>query len=288
MSSTFDTPRLGPNVPWISASTVLVQEPLQDLTVSVALATQMAVVASNICYRLSRRMFTGLAGPVTVRPLARPTDVDTRFGYWGGGGAGGGYLNGGQFAGAYGQQSGGVNYFGSSKPSEVELGGFPIVQILAVKIDGVVIPPNEYYVQNRRVLVRARASASAEPTERWGWPMAQNLALPDTQENTFSVRYLYGVAPPEEGVLAATTLATQLVLNAIGEDNSLPQRVTSITRQGVSVAVVDVMDFFSRGLTGIWEVDAFIEAVNPTKAKLPGLAWSPDVGRPRRMPPSFS
>ena len=58
--------------------------------------------------------------------------------------------------------------------------------------------------------------------------------------------YWYGVPPPASGVMAATTLGVQLVLNAIGAPNSLPQRVTTVTRQGVTVAVVDVIDFLKR------------------------------------------
>ena len=197
----------------------------------------------------------------------------------------GGMITAGQAATAYGQPGGGaVNHFGTSKPSEVELGAYPVIEVESVKIDGVLIPPNEYQLQDRRTLVRMRPSISATPTERYGWPVNQLLDLPDTETGTFSVTYWYGVAPPQLGVNAAKTLAVQLTLNAINASNSLPQRVTSISRQGVSVAVVDVMDFLKDGLTGIYNCDLFIRWANPTGRRLPALAWSPDVGRPRRMP----
>ena len=283
MTSTIDSPRTGPAAPWIQASDVLSAPALDGFTVSLELAEQMAAVASEILYIATKRVYTGVTGPVTVRPLARPTDVDTRFGHRG---VPQGYLAAGSQSTAYGMPGGGVNYFGSSKPSEVELGGFPVVEVTMVKIDGVVIPPNEYYVQDRRVLVRAIPTAEATPTERFGWPMSQRLDLPDSEDGTFSVTYMYGVAPPASGVLAAQTLAVQLVLNAVGGDNSLPQRTTSVSRQGVSVQVASVVDLLKAGMTGIYEVDVFVEAVNPNRSRLPSLVWSPDIGRPRRMPPS--
>ncbi|MDE1904831.1 MAG: hypothetical protein KGH75_00080 [Rhodospirillales bacterium] len=284
MTSTLDEPRTGPYVPWVKASDVLQAPALADFTVSAELAADMAMAASECLYGLSGRQYTGAAGPVTVRPVARPTDIDTRFGHRG---VPNGYQTAGQATTAYGMPgSGAVNYFGTSKPSEVELYGYPVTGIDLVKIDGIVIPPNEYYVQDRRTLVRRRPSASATPTERYGWPVNQLLDLPDTEPGTFSVTYRYGVAPPQLGVNAASVLAVQLVLNALNQANSLPQRITSISRQGVSVSVVDVMDFLKDGLTGIWSCDIFIRWANPTGARLPSLVWSPDVGRARRMPAS--
>jgi hypothetical protein len=283
MTSTLDSPRTGPAVPWLKASDVLAAPALEEFEVAVEVAQQMAMVASEILYNASKRVYTGVADPVTVRPIARPTDVDTRFGHRG---VPQGYLAAGQNSTAYGMPGGGVNYFGSSKPAEVELGGYPIVSIDTVKIDGLIIPPNEYYVQDRRVLVRCLPSAEATPTERWGWPMVQRLDLPDSEPGTFSVTFQYGVAPPASGVLAATTLAVQLVLNYLGQDNSLPQRTVSVSRQGVSVQVASVIDLLKAGMTGIYEVDVFIEAVNPNRSRLPSLVWSPDTGRPRRMPAS--
>jgi hypothetical protein len=253
-----------------------------NITVTPEIAAEMATVASEILYTLSGRQFTGDCGPVTVRPLARPHDVDTRFGHRG---VPSGYLTSGQAGTAWGNPAGGaINHYGTSEPSKVDLGSYPVTAVTLVKIDGVVIPPNEYYLQDYRILVRERPSISMTPTERYGWPVNQLMDLPDTQQGTFSVTFRYGVPPPASGVLAAETMAQQLVLNALGQTSSLPQRVTSVQRQGVSTSVVDVMDFFSKGLTGIYSVDIFIRTYNPTGAKLRPMAWSPDVGRPRRQP----
>jgi hypothetical protein len=287
MSETLDTPRSGPCAPWVTMQDVLSEAKrnptLQGVSIDQGIATDIATVASEVLYALSGRQFTGNCGPVTVRPIARPVDVDTRYGRRG---LPSGYLTAGQFASAFGQPgTAAVNSYGTSRPPEVELGAYPVTAIDLVKIDGIVIPPNEYYVRSRRVLVRERPSAGATPTARFGWPVSQLRDLPDTEPGTFSVTYHYGSPPPQSGVRAALVLARQLLLNEYGQDDALPQRVTSISRQGVTMAIVDVMDFFSKGRVGIYEIDLFISTFNSSGAKHRPMVWSPDVGSPVRMPP---
>lgn len=273
------TPRSGPCSPWVSAADIEDQD-LGGVTVPDGWAALVAGAASEVCYALSGRRFTGACGPVTVRPVARPVDVDTRFAHRG---IPNGYMTAGMFGSAWGQPySAAVNNYGTSRPPEVVLGAYPVIEIVEVKIDGVVIPANEYKLQDRRTLVRMRPSAGATPTERYGWPTNQVLDLPDTEQGTFSITYTFGVAPPQIGFLAAKTLGGQLLLNALGQDNSLPRRVTSVSRGGISVVVADVEDFLKNGNSGVYEVDLFVATYNPSKAKIPPMVWSPDVGRPRR------
>jgi hypothetical protein len=61
-----------------------------------------------------------------------------------------------------------------------------------------------------------------------------------------------------------------------------PKRITSMTRQGVSAMVTDVMDLVMKGGTGIYEVELFINAYNPHRLQRQSLVWSPDLGRARR------
>lgn len=276
------TPRVGPCTPWITSADVIALSPAGGDPIPVGLAAQMATVASETLYALSARQFSGPCGPVKVRPLSRPTDVDTRYGNRG---IGSGYLNSGQYGSAWGMGGGGgLNRYGSSSPPQVDLGAYPVTAVEQVKIDGVIIPSNEYLLEDYRILVRLRPSASATPTERWGWPVNQILDLPDTQPGTFSVTYYYGRTPPEAGKAAAAVLAYQLCLDAMGDESALPARVTSVTRQGVTVQVTDVIDIVAKGLLGIWAVDVFLKTWNPTGARLRPAVWSPDVGRPRRYP----
>lgn len=280
-------PRAGPCSPWVTAAEVLsIPDPdagdLDQNLLTDALAATMASIASEVLYMLSGQQYTGACGPVTVRPISRPKDGDTRGMI---GTMPGGYLAIYGWPSAWGNAGGGAAmHYGVTEAPEVELGAFPILNISQVTIDGIIIPPTEYYLQDRRVLVRRRPTGQATPTARYGWPTSQLVDLPPTEEGTFAVTYTYGAPPPVSGYWAALKLSQMLVRDACGEDGVFPQRVTSVTRQGVSVAVTDVMDFFSRGLTGIYQLDLFIRAYNPSGATRKPIAWSPDLGRPRRMP----
>lgn len=282
----------GPCSPWIDGAAVAATPGVRKIIAGLAkgpnseepsgeqLERACAVAAdaaSEILYELSGRVFSGECGPVTIRPLARPTDRDSRLA--------------GPFSSSWASGSRSslplgvpavVSQYGSYNPPEVDLGEHPVTRVTLVKIDGVVIPSSEYELRNRRVLVRIRPTASSVPTERWGWPTAQVMDLPDTEQGTFSVTYHYGQAPPATGVIAAAKLAEHLVAPMLGDTTHYPTRVSSVTRQGVSAMVANVMDVLKGGSLGIYEVDAFLLAVNPHRNKRQAAVWSPDIGRARR------
>lgn len=289
-------PRVGPASPWINGSDVASSPrvaraitalqsgkanfPVPSQAEIDGLCAAAAAAASDSLYALSGRIFTGLAGPVTVRPIARPSDIDTRT--WLGAG-GWGWTAGWGSASYYGLGTPrAASHFGITYLPEVELGDYPINQILQVKIDGVVIPPDEYELRDYRTLGRIRTSASSVPTERWGWPTAQVADLPDTEPGTFSVTYTYGTDPGEGGRLAARKLAEYLVLPDLGDTTSLPRGTTSVQRQGITARVADVTAILASGQLGIYEVDAWLLAVNPKKQRKPSVVWTPDRGRARR------
>lgn len=56
-------------------------------------------------------------------------------------------------------------------------------------------------------------------------------------------------------------LAEQYLLALTGQACALPERVTSITRQGVSWTMLDPMDFLGAGLTGIGRIDTWLSTV---------------------------
>lgn len=82
---------------------------------------------------------------------------------------------------------------------------------------------------------------------------------------------------------AIDLLAEQLEAAATGGDCSLPERVTSISRQGMSWTLLDPQEFFDKGLTGIYEVDLLISSINPARAKMRARVFSPEFppGRSR-------
>jgi hypothetical protein len=100
-------------------------------------------------------------------------------------------------------------------------------------------------------------------------------AFDDTQ-----VTYTYGTPPPEGGVTAATQLANEIRLYECGDNScQLPKRVTSITRQGMTIAVIDPMNFFKIGRTGIYAVDLWLVSVNPSSRMRRARVFSPDLPR---------
>lgn len=94
------------------------------------------------------------------------------------------------------------------------------------------------------------------------------------------ITYRFGEPPPLAGVHAAAMLAVELArdMHNVGECR-LPQRVTSITRQGVTVDIADSLDILKDGGTGITTVDLWLRAVNPEARPQRAGVWSPDVPR---------
>lgn len=95
--------------------------------------------------------------------------------------------------------------------------------------------------------------------------------------------YTYGAMPPEGGVRAAVEYATQLQHAAAGDSAcQLPKRVQSITRQGVTIALLDSFDVFERGMTGLPAVDLWLKSVNPHGISRRAKVVSPDTMQPTR------
>lgn len=286
------TPRSGTCAPWVSGAAIealpWVRGAVAQLTRSGALedgqleavCAEAATAASYILYELSGKIYPGQCGPVTVRPVSRPTDIDTRA--WGATLSTVGWVASQGFASAYGSFNPAVlAHYGSLEPPTIEL-PYPVTEIVQVKIDGTVIPEDEYEIRDFKSLVRIRPTASSVPTARWGWPTSQIMDLPDTERGTFSVTYLYGNPPPAAGELAAKKLAEMLALPQLGDNTHYPVRITQMARQGVTAQITDVMDLVMKGGSGIYEVELFLNAVNPHRNARQAAVWSPDLGRPGR------
>lgn len=156
---------------------------------------------------------------------------------------------------------------------EVQLPG-PVDHITEVLLDGVVLPPEEYRVDNRRSLVRVGGGEC--------WPTCQDMNLETDQVGTWEVTYGRGLPVPVAGQNALGALACELCKACIGDkDCCLPERVTTIARQGLTMALLDPMEFLSSGRTGIYAVDLWLAAVNPKGRSRRAGVFSPDVAPPR-------
>lgn len=143
----------------------------------------------------------------------------------------------------------------------------PVNEIVRVVIDGSDLPPENYRLEGR-ALVRT----DGEP-----WPSCQNLNQDKDEVGSWYVTYKRGIEVPAGGQIAAGVLANELY-KALCNDQScqLPQRVQTVTRQGVTVGILDSFEDVREGRTGIWSVDAWIASVNAPQ-KRPGRVYSPDL-----------
>lgn len=131
----------------------------------------------------------------------------------------------------------------------------PVIEILAVKIDGQVLDPSQYTVIKDDLLVRK----DGRP-----WPSFNDLLLDDTALGTWSVRVKYGVPPPPESAYMAGILMCELIKAKTGNKKCrLPWNTTSVNMGDVSTTYPDPYQFLKDGYTGIPEIDAWVKSVNP-------------------------
>lgn len=148
----------------------------------------------------------------------------------------------------------------------------PVASVVEVRVGGVVVDPGAYRVDNRRILTR---------TDGGSWPLTQDLYADTDAEDTFEVTYKRGLQVPDGGQIAAGVLTVELAMAACGDDNcSLPQRLQSITRQGITMTVLDSFEDLKEGRTGIWLIDTWVNSVS--QPKVGGRVFSPDVPRKSR------
>lgn len=136
--------------------------------------------------------------------------------------------------------------------------------------------PATYRVDNYRYLVRVDGG---------DWPVCQNMVSnPDTDTDTFEVTYNIGTAVPAGGQMAAGVLACQMAKAACGGAGCvLPQRLQTITRQGVTMTLLDSYNsLYENGTTGIFIVDSWVSSINASNKRAGMRVASPDTWRTRR------
>lgn len=144
------------------------------------------------------------------------------------------------------------------RDDRIKLAGY-VVEITAVTIAGDVVDPSEYEVREHLWLVRLDGTA---------WPC------------TTEVEYVYGKAPPVSGQLAARTLACELAKACTpGVECAIPNGVVSVSRQGISFERAPLSrDADGKWVTGMLEVDLFLNIVNPQGLTRNAVSWSPVRG----------
>jgi hypothetical protein len=149
----------------------------------------------------------------------------------------------------------------------------PAQAVIEVKVDGVVLAPSAYRVDDYRRLVRLDGGK---------WPDCQQLDKPDTEPGTFSVSYWSGNIPDPGASFALTDLAVEWWKACQGKQCSLGENVRQVARQGITYDVDTVYESIREGRTGLKRVDLWIFSVNPHGLRRRLRVYSPDMVTNRR------
>lgn len=129
---------------------------------------------------------------------------------------------------------------------------YPLVSVSEVRINGVVVDPETYRVDDYSRLVRLGGLC---------WPSCQDLAGDPATNQVLEVDIVTGRTPPLDLQYAAEVLAVEL-RRACGASESckLPSHVTGVVRQGVSFGSTnkDIFEVFANGLLGLPDVDRIL------------------------------
>lgn len=107
------------------------------------------------------------------------------------------------------------------------------------------------------------------------WRMGSECDGPE--QVIYRVTYSFASTLTRGAFDAVLQYAHQLWLAAEGADEcQLPERVTSISREGVELSMLTPADYMDKGRTGLPRVDTWLSQVNPKQAKRPSAVYTPD------------
>lgn len=231
--------------PWVDGA---------DLTVTGATDTQKdnaAQAASELLWMLSGRQFPGRR-TTTIRLLAPQCSCDTVN-------PAGRRIDG--------ELARWISLYGGCGCARTVLLPDPyVIEVLSVTLDGTVLSPGSYELEDRQRLVRLDGA----------WPLGS-----DADRDRLVVTYAHGQDPPAGGVRAATALATSWLKQTVAGKCGIPSRTTQVTAEGVTI-VFDDLDTFRQGGTGVSEADVWLVAVNPSRLTRRSSVLSPDSLRAAR------
>lgn len=227
--------------PWISLEDIVSDDHSELLcalpeSVTEAAAVAAIDIASTVLYELTGRRWSGVEESA-VRPSAQDSSSNELVPGWN------------ETWGEYDSTT------GSCVPVDrIDLGYFPVIDVLQVRIDGAVLMPSAYQLQEQRFLVRIDGGT---------WPCTQDLSANPSANDTFEVQISHGIEPPDAGKYCCAIYAVELAKSFCNLDCSLPQRAQYVTRQGVSTILMDPLNVVFRGMIGMPTVDSWIRSVNP-------------------------
>lgn len=248
-------------------------------TTDPALQAAATAWASAVLWGLTGRQFDSC--PVTVRPCGKCVGQTYRtYGVWTdtgvyGAGVGPTWIPYIDIDGSW-RNCGCTSMCSCEPASQAWLGAGPISAITEVRVDNVIVPPQEY-----RLDVHKGGYWLVGQLGRV-WPECQNLNdIATSSDNTFTVAMVRGTPVPDEGEVMAGILAAEFVKYCANGECALSPNATSISRDGVSFEVASAATVIADGFTGHPIVDAWIYSVNPKKKTTRPRVYSPDMPYPR-------
>lgn len=154
-----------------------------------------------------------------------------------------------------------------SRISEVILPG-PVARIVDVLVDGQSLPVTGYRLDDWRKLVRLGGEQ---------WPRCNNLNFSDAEEGTWSVTAVFGEPTPAMLKLAVGEMLCEIIADWLEGSCDLPDSVTQIVRQGVTMTFENAQEALESGLTGLKWVDRSIMTYNPHRLMGRGTAYDLDA-----------
>lgn len=151
---------------------------------------------------------------------------------------------------------------------------YPVCSVDQILIDGVVVNPTTYRVDDFYKLVRLGTAC---------WPTCNDLTKPPTQVGTWQVTVTYGRPVPELVRRAAAEFACELIKYCVGRPCILPRNVTAVTRQGITEVFPDPHQFLRDGYTGLFLTDLAIKTYNPNRLMQRAAVYSPDYANKWRV-----
>jgi hypothetical protein len=143
----------------------------------------------------------------------------------------------------------------------------PVHRVDRVIVDGIELPKTAWAVWNKTQLIRRDGEH---------FPACQDLTRDITEPGTWAVQYTRGIPLSAAGRRSVGILACELAKLCAGDKCRIPPHVTSVLRDGVTWNF-DPTGFYQQGLTGIPEVDMWVNAINPDGLRRPSAVWSPDL-----------
>lgn len=161
---------------------------------------------------------------------------------------------------------------------QINLGMWPVTDLVSVRHEGTLYTGTDmtdvFHVNEWRYIARNDGDY-LRPGNQW----AEGGSEYDAEEyggHVFEVTFEYGMRTPNLMKRATRALACEWMSQVEGNDGpcKLPQRVTSMTRSGITMDIASAVDMLERGRTGIYEVDLAIQTFNPSKLQSPSFVWS--------------